>query len=83
MPRTFSFLGKSLVLASKTEGKIPADAQAAFNKALKLDPKDARARYFRAVAMDLAGQHRKAIDAWFALLKDTRPMRPMPRTSAR
>lgn len=68
---TFSFLGESLVLASKTEGRIPPDAQAAFNKALKLDPKDARARYFRAVAMDLAGQHRKAIDAWFALLKDT------------
>ncbi|OYU36479.1 tetratricopeptide repeat protein [Novosphingobium sp. PASSN1] len=68
---TFSFLGESLVLASKSEGKIPWDAQAAFNKALKLDPKDARARYFRAVAMDLGGQHRKAIDAWFALLKDT------------
>lgn len=68
---TYSFLGESLVLASKSEGRIPADAQAAFKRALKLDPKDARARYFRAVAMDLAGQHRKAIDAWFALLKDT------------
>jgi cytochrome c-type biogenesis protein CcmH len=68
---SFSFLGESLVLASKTEGRIPWDAQAAFDKALKLDPKDARARYFRAVAMDLAGKHRKAIDAWFALLKDT------------
>jgi cytochrome c-type biogenesis protein CcmH len=68
---TYSFLGESLVLASKTEGKIPWDAKAAFDKALKLDPKDARARYFRAVALDLGGQHRKAIDAWFALLKDT------------
>ncbi len=73
---TFSFLGESLMLASKTEGKIPADAQAAFRKALKLDPKDARARYFRAVAMDLAGQHRRAIDAWFALLKDIPPDAP-------
>jgi len=68
---TYSFLGESLVLASKTEGRIPWDAKAAFDKALKLDPKDARARYFRAVGLDLAGQHRKAIDAWFALLKDT------------
>ena len=68
---TYSFLGESLVLASKSEGRIPADAKAAFDKALKLDPKDARSRYFRAVAMDLAGQHRKAIDAWFGLLKDT------------
>lgn len=73
---TFSFLGESLVLASKTEGKIPWDAKAAFNKALKLDPKDARARYFRAVAMDLAGQHRRAVDAWFALLKDIPPDAP-------
>jgi cytochrome c-type biogenesis protein CcmH len=69
--QTYSFLGESLVLASNTEGKIPADAKAAFDKALKLDPKDSRSRYFKAVAMDLAGQHRKAIDAWFALLKDT------------
>lgn len=68
---TFSFLGESLVLASNEEGRIPADAKAAFDKALKLDPKDARARYFRAVAIDLAGQHRKAIEAWFALLADT------------
>jgi cytochrome c-type biogenesis protein CcmH len=73
---TFSFLGESLVLASKTEGKIPADARAAFGKALKLDPKDVRARYFRAMAMDLAGQHRRAIDAWFALLKDIPPDAP-------
>ncbi|OYW46685.1 MAG: hypothetical protein B7Z36_04635 [Novosphingobium sp. 12-63-9] len=68
---TFSFLGESLVLASNEEGHIPWDAKAAFDKALKLDPKDARARYFKAVAMDLGGQHRKAIAAWFALLEDT------------
>jgi cytochrome c-type biogenesis protein CcmH len=68
---TFSFLGESLVLASKVEGTIPADARAAFERAYKLNPKDARARYFKAVSMDIAGHHRKAINAWFALLKDT------------
>lgn len=68
---TFSFLGETLVLASKEEGHIPADAQAAFDQALKLDPKDARARYFKAVAVDLAGNHKQAIDMWFALLADT------------
>lgn len=68
---TFSFLGEALVLASKEEGRIPRDAQAAFDQALKLDPKDARARYFKGVAIDMAGQHRKAIDLWFDLLKDT------------
>jgi cytochrome c-type biogenesis protein CcmH len=69
--QTFSFLGEALVLASNKEGRIPPDAKAAFDKAIKLDPKDARARYFRAVAMDLSGQHRRAIQSWFSLLKDT------------
>ena len=68
---TFSFLGESLVLASKEEGHIPRDAQAAFDQALKLDPKDARARYFKGVAVDMAGEHTRAIDMWFDLLKDT------------
>lgn len=68
---TWSFLGESLVLASKEEGRMPRDAKAAFDKAIKLDPKDARARYFQAVAMDLSGRHRQAINAWFDLLKDT------------
>jgi tetratricopeptide (TPR) repeat protein len=39
---TFSFLGEALVLASDSEGGSP-DAQAAFDRALQLDPKDARA----------------------------------------
>lgn len=65
-----SMLGEALVLAS-TEGEIPADARAAFDKALKIDPKDPRARYFNAAAMDMDGNHQQAIDAWFALLGDT------------
>ena len=68
---TYSFLGESLVLASKEEGHIPRDAQVAFDQALKLDPKDARARYFKGVAVDMAGEHHRAIDLWFDLLKDT------------
>lgn len=69
--QSWSFLGESLVLASKEEGRMPRDARAAFDKAIKLDPKDARARYFQAVAMDLSGRHRQAINAWFGLLEDT------------
>ena len=68
---TWSFLGETLVLASKEEGQMPRDAKAAFDKAMKLDPKDARARYFRAVSLDLSGRHRQAINAWFDLLEDT------------
>lgn len=65
-----SMLGEALVLAS-AEGDIPADARAAFDQALKLNPKDPRARYFQAAAMDMDGKHQAAINAWFALLKDT------------
>lgn len=68
---TWSFLGEALVLASKEEGKMPSDAKVSFDKAIKLDPKDARARYFQAVSLDLSGRPRQAINAWFKLLEDT------------
>ena len=68
---TFSFLGEALVMASDGGGKMPRDARLAFEKALELNPEDARARYFRAVAMDLDGRHKAAIDAWFELMEDT------------
>ncbi|MET0179436.1 MAG: tetratricopeptide repeat protein, partial [Novosphingobium sp.] len=70
-PEYFSMLGEALVMGSKDGAGMPADAEAAFARALALDPKDPRARYFQAVAIDLKGQHEKAIDAWFALLADT------------
>ncbi len=66
-----SFLGETLVLGSADGSGMPADARAAFAKALALDAKDARARYFRAVARDLDGDHRGAIEQWFALLAET------------
>lgn len=66
-----SMLGEALVLASQDGDGLPADARAAFERALALDPSDPRARYFRAVAMDLEGRHEAAIDAWFELLGDT------------
>ena len=67
----FSMLGEALVMASKDGGGMPPDAAAAFAQALKLNPKDARARYFAAVQLDLEGKHREAIEAWFALLGDS------------
>ncbi|WP_231862677.1 tetratricopeptide repeat protein [Sphingorhabdus sp. M41] len=69
-PEYWSMLGEALVMAS--DGKqVPPDAAAAFRNALKHDAKDARARYFLAVQKDIAGDHKGAIDDWFALLKDT------------
>ncbi|NNM75493.1 tetratricopeptide repeat protein [Sphingomonas sp. ID1715] len=65
----WSSLGEALVLAGS--GDVPKDASAAFKKALSIDPKDPRSRYFLGVEQDMAGKHAEAIDTWIALLKDT------------
>jgi cytochrome c-type biogenesis protein CcmH len=65
----WSSLGEALVTSGP--GNVSAEAGAAFEKAVAIDPKDPRARYFLGVAKDMAGDHKGAIDAWFALLKDT------------
>jgi cytochrome c-type biogenesis protein CcmH len=65
-----SSLGEALVLAS-TKEPMPAEAHAAFKKAVELDAKDPRARYFLAVSRDLSGDHEGAIKDWLALLADT------------
>lgn len=65
----WSSLGEALVMAG--DGNMPKDAEAAFAKAVALDPADPRARYFLAVGKDLAGDHAGAIDGWLALLRDT------------
>ena len=65
----WSALGEAIVYAHK-DG-VDADAAHAFERALSIDPKDARARYFLGVRKDLAGDHKAAIDDWIALLKDS------------
>jgi cytochrome c-type biogenesis protein CcmH len=66
----WSALGEARVMASKRD-PLPAEAVAAFQKAVSLDPKDARARYFLAVKKDIAGNHAGAIDDWLQLLAET------------
>ncbi|MEH6790189.1 tetratricopeptide repeat protein [Parasphingorhabdus sp.] len=66
----WSMLGEALVMASDGQ-QVPPDAATAFRNALKYDAADPRARYFLAVQKDIAGDHRGAIDDWFALLADT------------
>ncbi|SNS88856.1 tetratricopeptide repeat protein [Sphingopyxis indica] len=66
----WSALGEARVMASARDPMPPA-ALAAFEKAIALDAKDPRARYFLAVKKDVGGDHRGAIDDWFALLADT------------
>jgi cytochrome c-type biogenesis protein CcmH len=74
--QTWSALGEALVYTGTQAQPFRPEAVAAFRKALALDPADPRARYFLAVARDLAGEHKGAIDDWLALLKDTPPGAP-------
>jgi cytochrome c-type biogenesis protein CcmH len=57
-------------MASKSD-PLPADAARDFRRAVAIDPRDPRARYFLAVEKDLAGDHAGAIDDWLHLLADT------------
>ncbi|MDZ3833250.1 MAG: tetratricopeptide repeat protein [Sphingopyxis sp.] len=66
----WSALGEARVMASERD-PMPAAALTAFEKAIALDAKDPRARYFLAVKKDVGGDHKGAIDDWFALLADT------------
>ena len=70
----WSSLGEARVMAGS--GNVPPEAKLAFDKAVALDPKDPRARYFLAVARDMSGDHNGAIDDWLALLADTPPGAP-------
>lgn len=63
----WSAFGEAQTLASNAVDPIAHDA---FGKALSIDPKDSRARYFLAVEKDVRGDHKGAIDDWIALLRD-------------
>jgi cytochrome c-type biogenesis protein CcmH len=74
--QTWSALGEALIYTGTPDQPFRPEAVAAFRKALELDPTDPRARYFLAVARDLKGEHKGAIEDWLALLKDTPPGAP-------
>lgn len=71
----WSSLGEAVVMASERD-PMPKEAAEAFDKAVKIDPKEPRARYFQAVRKDLAQDHEGAIRDWLALLADTPPGAP-------
>jgi cytochrome c-type biogenesis protein CcmH len=66
----WSALGEARVMASKSDPMPPA-AVASFERALALDAKDPRARYFLAVKRDIGGEHAGAIGDWLNLLADS------------
>ena len=66
----WSALGEARVMASQSD-PMPPPAAAAFERALALDARDPRARYFLAVKRDLSGDHEGAVADWLALLADS------------
>jgi len=71
----WSALGETLVMGSERD-PLPAEALAAFEKAVALDPTDPRARYFLAAKKDIDKDHEGALAAWLDLLADTPPGAP-------
>lgn len=67
---TWSALGEARVMASERD-PMPGPALDAFRRAIALDAKDPRARYFLAVKRDLDGDHAGAVADWLALLAET------------
>lgn len=65
-------LGEARVLSSKDD-PMPPLAVAAFEKALKIDPLQQRARYYMAARRDLSGDHEGAIGEWLAILEQAPP----------
>lgn len=63
----WSALGEARTLQANG---VDAAAHDAFARAVALDPRDARARYFLGVEKDVAGDHKGAVDLWIAVLND-------------
>jgi cytochrome c-type biogenesis protein CcmH len=57
-------------LVGAADGTITAEAKAAIRDALKLDPKDVRARYFDGLARQQDGDKAAALAEWTELLKE-------------
>ncbi|SMH55531.1 c-type cytochrome biogenesis protein CcmI [Azospirillum agricola] len=58
-------------LTEANDGTVPEEARAAFDGVLARDPKDARARFFAALARHQAGDQRDALERWRALLAES------------
>ena len=64
-------VGEALTAAAN--GIVTAEAKAAFDRAVALDPSDARARYFVGLAAEQDGRPKEAAATWRALLAEASP----------
>lgn len=72
--KTLAELGESLVLANG--GAVMPEALGDFYKALKRDPKDARARFYIALSAAQIGDFKQAVSIWKGIQKDLPPDAP-------
>lgn len=70
----WSALGEAQLLSGP--GGVTPQAEASFRKALAIDPKDFRSRYFMGVKKDADGDHKAALDDWIDMLRDAPPGAP-------
>ena len=64
-------LGEALTGAA--DGIVTVEARQEFDRALRLDPKDVRTRYFLGLAAEQDGRPKDAAEAWRALLAEAAP----------
>ncbi len=58
-------------LAAADGGNVGKEARAAFERAIELEPENAKARFFLALAAEQSGRHAEALAAWRKLAADT------------
>jgi len=66
--------GEALVRAA--DGRVTAEARAAFEEALRLDARDPKGRFFMGLAKAQTGDKTAALDDWIAILNDTDSKEP-------
>ncbi|MBP0578284.1 c-type cytochrome biogenesis protein CcmI [Labrys sp. LIt4] len=59
-----------VAIVAAADRMVTADAKAAFQRALKLDPKEFRSAYFLGLAKEQDGDKKGAVEAWQALIPD-------------
>jgi cytochrome c-type biogenesis protein CcmH len=63
-------------LVRSADGVVTSDAKSAIENTLKLDPKDARARFFEGLAKEQGGDRTSALAEWIDLQKDVNSDEP-------
>jgi cytochrome c-type biogenesis protein CcmH len=64
------------VLVKSADGVVTADVRNAIEETLRVDPKDARARFFEGLAKEQDGDKTSALAEWTELLKDVNSDEP-------